>query len=103
MAGDIAQAAQTAAEYGQDPAPVRTGIEAVPDAVPETAYTPREIPTAIRIDEQPSNLDAPGPRQNVRAVLPDGIVGEDWNQDTPGAGGESAAIETEVVTDSPTN
>ena len=88
MASDLAAAEARGAEA----ADVVTGIEqireAVGDAVPIILPEPVTLPVGVD-----TNPDKPRPRQPYQSISRNPIVGEDWDENTPGARPENLIAE----------
>ncbi|MFT5187093.1 MAG: hypothetical protein ACI9DF_003405 [Verrucomicrobiales bacterium] len=95
MSGDIT----FAEENGQDPLLISTGIERIQDAVGDAVPITVE-PTSIPVDAG-VEMDAPGPPTTFQSISRDGIVGEDWDQNSPGAGGEAAEVGMDEAMEAP--
>lgn len=92
MDADIAEAEARAVQRGLPmPDQVRTGTELAQEAVGDVVDVVKRDPVSVPVDR---GLDdnGPAPRGTFESVSLNGVVGEDWNENTPGAGGPDAAV-----------
>ena len=88
-----------AEERGEDPSRISTGIELIEDAVGDAVPIIAE-PTTVPI-ETGAQETAPGPSTTYESISRDAIVGEPWDENTPGAGGDPSSAEIGDVPEAP--
>jgi hypothetical protein len=106
MQADIAQAEAEAMARGVEPSPVITGA-VPPEEIgvgTEVSPTSQALPEPKVIKVFPEGpTDEPQPPSAPTTISVNGVVGEAWDANTPGANPNGEVLETEQVGDGPTN